>query len=220
MKLNEYLKKIRKSRCPHDCEFKIKEKIEIAFVPPPDKILGVIISRDPTTNWLEKHYKKEKKSRKNLFDSAIPSQLIERIRNFMANNITEKDKKHISEFIYKNVYWTHLHKCFTDKSGKKSIKFKNTNANKCADKWLTEELKTAINDNTKFIIVLGNDVKKWIYEWREDYCRNKNIEIFHLPHPSGENVGRGFSWYPKETKVREKIKNRIDRLLKLCKTVV
>jgi len=215
MKLNEYLEKIKKSDCPQDCEHKFNKVKEIALVPPPDEILGIIVSRDPTVDWLEHHYRKEMKSRKELFDSAIPKQLFERINDFMANDITEEKKKHLYKFINKNIYWTHLHKCFTDKKGKKSIKFKNKNASSCADKWLTEELNIALKDKIRFIIALGNDVQKWICEWREDYCKNKNIKIINLPHPSPANVGITSSWNP-ETKDKVKIEKRINTLLELC----
>lgn len=223
MTLKEYLKEVNKDRCPEECEFKSKKEIEIAKIPPPKETLGIIISRDPTTDWLDTAYEKAEEQpdnmrRKTLFDTAIPLQLIKRIKNFMSRKPAEEDIKHLFEMIYENVYWTHLHKCFTDKSGESSIKFKNKNANKCADRWLAEELNIAINDKTKFIIVLGNDVQEWICEWREDYCKNKNMKIIYLPHPSPANVGRSSSWHP-ETKNRERIEKRINSLLKLCKTI-
>ena len=212
MNIREYLETLNKNSCPNDCELKNKRKIEIALVPPPDEILGVIISRDPTTDWLDT-YRKESKSRERLFDTAIPVQLIERIKKFTGGDIN-----YLSELIYKNVYWTHLHKCFTDKSEERSIRFKNKNANECADKWLGEELNIAINDKTKFIIALGKEVQKRICEWREDCCKNRNIEIIYLPHPSPANVGRYSSWHPKELKNGERIEKRINSLLKLIRS--
>lgn len=212
MHLKDYLNTIKKEGCPQNCELKSKKETEIALVPPPDEILGLLISRDPTTDWLDT-YRKNRKNREALF-SAIPELLIKRIKKF-----TGEDINCVSELLYKNVYWTHLHKCFTDKSEKKSIKFEPKNAIQCADKWLAQELDIAINDRTKFIIALGNDVQKWICEWREDYCQSKNIKIIYLPHPSLANVGRYFSWYPNEQKDKEILKKRINILLKLCKTV-
>jgi hypothetical protein len=211
MHISKYLETLKKDSCPNNCEFKKKRKIDIARVPPPDEILGVIISRDPTTDWLTK-YRKNRENRKRLFETAIPGQLIERIEKF-----TREDVSYLREFLNQYVYWTHLHKCFTDKSGKTSIKFKPKNANECADAWLGEELNIAINDKTKFIIALGKDVQKWIGEWQEDCCRNKNIKIIYLPHPSRANVGRYLSWYPKESKNKERIKKRIDNLLQLIR---
>lgn len=216
MTLKEYLKEINKDRCSEECDFKWRKDIEIALVPPPKEILGIIISCDPTTDWLEE-YKEAKelpndKRREKLF-KAIPEKLIKRVTKFM--NMKTSDIDSLSNMINGRVYWTHLHKCFTDKRGKESIKFKNKNAQECADKWLAEELNNAINDKTKFIIALGNYVQKWICEWREDYCKSKNMKIIYLPHPSPANVGRSSSWLP-ETKNREKIEKRINTLLNLC----
>lgn len=144
--------------------------------------------------------------------------LIKRIKNFMNTKNSESDIADLTNTIYKKVYWTHLHKCFTQ-AGEKSLKFNPKNAELCADKWLAKELNIAINDKTEFIIALGKNVQKWICEWREDYCKNKNLKIIYLPHPSPANVGRFSSWHP-ETKNREKIEKRINGLLDLCKTVV
>lgn len=224
MSLKEYLKTIKKIKCPQKCKFKTKGG-KIAKVPPPKKILGVVISQDPTLRWwhLYKYFSENEPQedirRKILFASAIPILLIYRVLEFMKKPISNKDEKNLFNMIFRNVYWTHLHKCFTDASEKKSLKFNPKNAELCANKWLKEELNIAINDNIKFIIALGNDVQKWTCEWREDYCKNKNIKIIYLPHPSPANVGRYLSWHPKEPKNREKIEEQINCLLKLCKTV-
>jgi len=212
--LNEYLEEIKKNNCPQDCEFKLKEGIEIAKIPPPNEILGIIISRDPTLNWLEKHYREEKGNRKKLFESAIPSLLIKRIKEFMDDRFKENAISYLSRLIYQNVYWTHLHKCFTDKSSRRSIKFKNKNANVCAAKWLVRELNIAVNDKTKFIIALGNDVQKWVRRWGEenrDTCNN--IEIINLLHTSGQN---NIIWKRTAITMIEKLGNEITKLADLC----
>jgi len=216
MELEKYLEKIKKNVCPKECELQSKD-IEIVTVPPPNEIVGIIISRDPTTEWIENGYedakgKSDDKRRKELFETAIPRILIDRICNY----IDAKNLEILKKTIYQKVYWTHLHKCFTDKKEKKSLKFKYRNAQECADKWLTKELNTAISNNTKFIIALGGDVQKWISEWREDYHeRSKNLKVIYLPHPSPANVGNYSSW-SLQARDREKIERRINELLKLC----
>ena len=213
--LKKYLETINKNDCPQDCELQSKKEIEIALVPPPKEVLGIIISRDPTTKWLDKGYEDAKdlsntKYRKKLFDTAIPKMLVGKIKDFA--DITE-----LKDTIYEKVYWTHLHKCFTDSSDE-STKFKNKNAQECADKWLTEELNCAISDKTKFIIALGKDVQKWVCEWREDYYeKSKHVKVIYFPHPSPANVGNYFSWRPQRAKDEEKLKKRINELLNLCK---
>jgi hypothetical protein len=214
MNIKEYLETMKKDGCPNDCDFKKKGEIEISKVPPPDEVLGIIISRDPTTDWFS-DYRENQENRKTLFETAIPGQLIKRIEK--NEKFTKEDVSFLREFLDQYVYWTHLHKCFTDKSRKTSIEFKPKNANKCADNWLGEELNVAINDKTKFIIALGKNVQQWICEWREDYCRNKDIKIFYLPHPSSANVGRYSSWHPKESKNKVRIEKRINSLFQLIR---
>ena len=121
MTLKEYFGEISEDICPEECDFKRRKDIKIAFVPPPKEILGIIISCDPTTDWLEK-YKKAKelpndKCRERLF-MAIPKELIKRVTNFMSMKTSKEDIDCLSNMIYGRVYWTHLHKCFTDKSEK------------------------------------------------------------------------------------------------------
>ena len=116
-----------------------------------------------------------------LFDTAIPAQLIQKIKTFMKDKISDKNSICLSEMIYKRVYWTHLHKYFTDKSSRESIPFKKKNAKECANRWLIDELDIAIDEQTKFIIALGTEVKEWISDWRGDYNKLNNIDIIYLP---------------------------------------
>lgn len=217
MNLELYLKKINKDKCFEGCEFKRRKDIEIALVPPPKKILGIIISQDPTTRWLDYEEAKEKPEnirRKILFDTAIPLQVIKKIAIFMGRETAQI----IKETMYKNMYWTHIHKCFTDKSGRVSIKYKYKNARHCANKWLADELNIAINNRPIFIVTLGKPVKKWIDAWKEDNCENKDVKVINLPHPSPANVGIKSSWNP-NTEDREEIEQQINNLLELCKAV-
>ena len=217
MTLREYLRTIDKNNCPPACEFKSKNNIEIALVPPPsNEILGIVVSRDPTIRWSHFYKYSENESRedtrrKMLFASAIPNSLFNKIIEFMDNRIKDEDEKYLFDMLFQKVYWTHLHKCFTDESGERSIKFKNKNAIECSDKWLAEELNIAINDKTKFIIALGNNVQRW-FEKQNISNKNRGLKIIKLPHPSGLNR----KWNDKDDPV---ILKAIQDLLGLCKTV-
>lgn len=219
MNLNKYLKEIEtKDKCPEDCE--LKKYSEIAVVPPPEEVLGIIISRDPTIDWLYRYLKNESDKnvrRKILFSSAIPLSLLTKLLIFMRNNhLDENDKKCLFYVIFQKTYWTHLHKCLTDTNDKVSIKFKPKNANECAEQWLTKELELAINKKTRFIIALGKDVQTWVQKWKQE--KNKNIKVLNLPHPSGQNNP---IWY-RSTKCKQKIKEtekEIRKLIKLAKEI-
>lgn len=213
--LREFLETINKKDCPQECEFKYKEivekEIEIAKVPPPKEISSILISRDPTTNWIEKGYREAMKTsgnerREMLFD-AIPKELIGQIEVFKGR----EEKNLCKSFIYKKAYWTHLHKCFTDAKNK----FSCANSTRCADKWLKEELRIAMaNNDIKFIITLGNDVHEWVEGWKS--INGIKIETIKLPHPSGQN---NRFWHRNE-KYKNKTKEmdeEIDKLIELIK---
>lgn len=216
MTLRGYLSTVNKNHCPPDCEFESKENIGIAWVPPPHEILGIVVSQDPTIRWshfykCSKNESREDSRRKMLFANAIPCLLFNRIIEFMDNQIRDEDEQYLFDMLFQKVYWTHLHKCFTDKSGERSIKFKNKNAIECSGKWLAEELNIAINDKTKFIISLGNNVQRW-FEKQNISNKNKELKIIKLPHPSGRNR----KW---NNKSDPGILKAIQDLLGLCKTV-
>lgn len=223
MTLREYLQQLIKNNCPQDCKFKSKKDIEIALVPPPsNEILGILISRDPTVKWMKKYndikkeYKKESTIHTELFKTAIPKSLKNRIEKFMKEKINENDKKSLFDIISQKVYWTHLHKCFTDASGEKSLKFEPKNAKLCANNWLEEELRIVINNNkTKFIIALGNDVQEWVKKWREeneDKC--KSVEIIELLHTSGQNI---LIWNRTAVKKIKETEEQVNKLVDLCR---
>jgi len=212
MGLSSFLRKIVKSACPSDCVFK-EVGLNIALIPPPKEVLGVIISRDPTIRWL-KFYKYVMDEIENndiqrniLFASAIPYMLFKRITDFMDKKIRD-DERNLFQLIFHKCYWTHLHKCFTDKSSGR-FQFKMKYAKKCANKWLREELKIAIEDGAKFAIALGNDVQNWL---KNQKIREK-FEVINLPHPSGLNC----KWSNTQD---ETIIGAICKLLKQCRSHV
>jgi hypothetical protein len=215
MTLRKSFMTINKNNCPKDCEFKSKKDIEPALVPlPPGEILGIIVSRDPTVDWLYKYLKSEKDvniRRKMLFASAIPLSLMTKVAIFMRGDKNFKNnEKCLFDVIFHKVYWTHLHKCFTNT---KNAPFKKGNANKCADKWLQGELDLVINKKTKFIIALGKHVRDWFDKnWNQK--KNKGIKIINLPHPSGQN---NRIWYGSNKDEYRKTKKEIRKLVKLCR---
>ena len=213
MSSKEYLIKINRDKCPPKCEFRQRKDVEFALIPPPDEILGIVISRDPTVSWLYGYLKMENDlntCRKILFASAIPLVLLTKVLIFMRGRIDENDKKYLFDKTFHKTYWTHLHKCPTDITNKMSIEFKPKNANRCADQWLRKELNLAINNKTKFIIALGNDVQKWVKKWKDKDGKDKTIEIINLPHPSGRNR----KWNNKDDKI---ISETVERLIGLCR---
>lgn len=218
MTLREYFRTINKNNCPQNCEFKSKD-IEPALVPPPDEILGIVVSQDPTILWshfykYSKNEYREDNRRKMLFASAIPYSLFNKIIEFMDGQITDEDESSLFDMMFQKVYWTHLHKCFTDGSEKKSLKFKPTNAKQCADWWLKKELGHVISNKTRFIIALGKPVHDWIEKnWNQR--KNKGIKIINLPHPSGRN---NRIWYCSK-KDKYRIKKKIKTLVELCKEI-
>jgi hypothetical protein len=225
MHLTRYLDEvINKDACPESCDLKGRREIEIVRVPPPDEILGIIVSQDPTVDWLYEYLKNESDEnirRKILFASAIPLSLLTKVLIFMKNmnHIGENDKKCLCDVIFQQTYWTHWHKCLTDVTGEVSSKFKPKNGKECANQWLKEELDSAINNKTRFIIALGNHVQSWFRnEW--DQAKNRNIKVINLPHPSGQNNP---IWYRSE---KDEYKNKIINtqqwirtLVELCKEI-
>ena len=207
MGLKEYLDEIEKNNCECGCKLEEKNHKRVCKVPPPDKISGIIISRDPPISW-RTLYLENKESRERLF-CAIPTEVFIRIEKFLCERITKEEKHCLYKVIDEKVYWTHFHKCFTDKKEEQSLKYEYGNANKCGDTWLKNEIDYAIEEGAKFIIALGKDVQKWVNN------QFKGIEVFPLPHPSGANVGKG-GWHPNS---ESEINRQIKCLLEICKSL-
>lgn len=214
-----------KGECPEECEFKHKEKVPIVGVipPQPNKLLGMIISRDPITAF-KKPYLTARSGElvkwhdKLMTADAPPQWFISKIKNFdekYMDNIHSNDLKLLEQIIANNVYWTHLHKCCTDKNDRKleAVHFKHKNGELCANKWLMDEIKEAKGLGLKFIICLGKDVELFI-EPREIPFIEPAIKIFYFPHPSGANNGE---WYPKDPDKKAWLMKKIDGLFLVCK---
>jgi|SRR5271157_326543 len=211
---------LTKSSCSKDCQFKDNHQIPIVGIPTINSIQGVIISRDPTTAFIEPYLlarliSQEDWHHKLMTADAPPQWVIKQIETFNQKYLEEDYKANIGQLkklMENNIYWTHLHKCCTDKSAKEAPSFNAKNARLCANKWLDKELKEAIDAGAEFIICVGNDARSWLQEWESGQDKTKIIPIFYLPHPSGAANG---AWNPKDIKKLDDLKNTIESLLRL-----
>ena len=209
-----------KSSCPQKCEFKTRNDIPIVGIPEPRKqnhFTGIIISRDPTTAFIEPYMEARQKSpeawhHQLMTASAPPQWIIGQLatfnRKYLEGQYTAEIER-LKEILENNVYWTHLHKCCTDKQAEKAPCFKTKNARLCADQWLRQELSDAIGLGVKFIICVGNDAKAWVSEWEKE-SGTHGVRVFYLPHPSGAANG---AWNPKDEKKMRELKEAIVGLL-------
>lgn len=207
--------------CPDACECKGLADIPAVWVPPPQNhpFVGIIISRDPTTAFIPYYSEAQSKDlsgwREHLFDTnAIPRWICQRIGEFngkyMDGALSTGELETFRETLYHSVYWTHLHKCCTDKRGEASLKFKPKNASCCADRWLTSEIELAAREDVRFIVTLGKDVERWFKKKGNDLPVNETIRLYHLPHPSRANMA---SWNPKDAKVQKALGEKITELV-------
>jgi hypothetical protein len=210
MSLQKCIKPIEKGLCPIDCEFRDRGDRLIVLIPPPLEPKMMIVSRDPTRQWA--HFYEyllsidtsSEEKRKMLFN-AIPLQLALRVITFMREKIDEQNSKRLFDAIFNNAYWTHLHKCPTDEE----VSFQYKNAKKCANKWLGEEVESAIEDGVNLAVALGTHVATWM----EKYAGR--VEIVKLPHPSPQN---NRIWHRKvEQRKINQVEEATERLLKLIR---
>lgn len=188
---------------------------------PSSKIRGYLISRDPTIAFLEplKQYKTLSNARGLLWFNAPPSWLCNNIRKFMDYEEKSPDLIKVRNFLNHECIWTHLHKCPTCRiAAKQNCRydyhvFNFARAKLCADIWFEKEFPKDQVDN-RVIVLLGRDVKRYFSQWLIQHPYIDWSRIIALPHPSGANVGTGWSWN-KNSDEREFVKGEITRLLKL-----
>jgi hypothetical protein len=135
---------------------------------------------------------------------------------------TYQDNTKLRNFLNRECYWTHLHKCPTkprtnqeiDQEGMSDLKedcpqFRYPAAKSCANRWFKSKFREH-NLNDKIIITLGKDVENFFKSWSTSHGLEYSNEIINLPHPSG----RCRSWN-KNSNQTEHITKEIDRLLNL-----
>ena len=208
--------------CPDECKFKDRKDNPIVGVPLPQmphELTGVLISRDPTTAFIKPYLKVRgakdaSEWRKALITTNAPPQwIVSQIATFDRKYMEGRHAHEIErlrEVITNNVYWTHLHKCCTDKTEKEADSFSYKNARLCADQWLGEEISDAIRLNAKFILCLGRDVESFMREW--DAPEKGRIKILYLPHPARTANG---AWNPKDQSRKDEIADTIDELFSI-----
>lgn len=210
MNLNEYVQCINKAKC-NGCKFNTNIELKsrpIIIIPPPNKPQIMLISRDPTIDFLSIYKYSERynsdERRHILFAVAIPHSLIVQITRFLRreNYNLMKGTKDLYK-IFEVAYWTHLHKCPTDE--------KNKFTKDCADEWLEKEIEKAKENNIQTIICLGREVNDWL-----DENVGMNIERINLPHPSGANNAK---WYTKKADEKDNIKENIKKLMTICQRI-
>jgi hypothetical protein len=211
--------------CPEECGLRDLSGIPAVWVPPPQDrpLAGMIISRDPTTAFIQ--YYNEARSmplpewREHLFHcNAISDWTFDKIERFnrkcMKVPLSPEDLENFRNTLFHSVYWTHLHKCCTDKRKVDSQNFRGKNARLCADRWLKSEIEYASRGGIRFIITLGRDVERWFDRTGNEILFGSTIKVYHLPHPSGANNG---SWFPKDERKRKALEEKIREFVLNCR---
>jgi len=182
-------------------------------ISPPKDIQGILISRDPTSAFIEpyKNYKLDEGLF--TFNEAPPIWLYVHIQSFMKYKPNSHEAIKLCNFLNSNCYWTHFHKCPTIK-GHKDLRFSYQHGKTCAGFWFDHEY-SKFNLNGKILILLGRDLERYHQE-NTDHQLFRNNTVFCLPHPSGVNMGRGWSWNPNKSegdKDKKVIKGTIEELI-------
>lgn len=211
--------------CPEGCGLRTLSEIPAVWVPSPQDrpFAGMIISRDPTTAFIT--YYNEARSmplpgwREHLFHcNAIPDWTFDKIERFssgyMEAPLSKKELENFRDTLFNSVYWTHLHRCCTDKRKTESLNFRRKNARLCADRWLKSEIEYASREGIRFIVTLGRDVERWFDRTGNDLLSGSAIKVYHLPHPSGTNNG---SWFSKDERKRKVLEEKIRDLVLNCR---
>lgn len=203
---------ITQLRCKeiNNCDFPYNGE-KVVWIPPPKKgvMKGVIISRDPTTCFIDAFNTASQKNdddcRSNLMSNeGVPiKKLVCRIEKVCNSEGVEFSQSNLLNFFLEHCYWTHLLKCYTYSGRKRriqSLPFPDSKrahyVDNCSEKHLYRELEYILKlADVKIIILLGADVTKFVYgylfkeeigNWRESRIKN-NCTFLPFPHPSGAN---------------------------------
>lgn len=192
----------------------------IPYVPCPEKIPFILLSRDPTMEF-QRTYEEAiarpdidpASMRRMLFSQAPPGQIGARMERFLAR--TEKlnelgPKLALFNELVQSSYWTHAHKCPTsnNKEWRTKSQVPGFNARSyCAKMWLPRELHR-LSKRTKFIVALGRDAERLARQTVKN--SDMDYEVFYLPYSSGPCV----SWDSRsfETRTMGYVQVLLDRL--------
>ena len=183
---------------------------------PSDTVKGCIISRDPTSEFINPPQEYNEGDGNFQFNRAPPKWLSERIRSFMGSKISFSEMEKLNNFLNFQCYWTHFHKCPTSKTDKKYPRFTYHNGEKCANIWFNREV-LKHGSNQKVVILLGKDLERY-FQRNGQHQLLQNEQVIFLPHPSPINCGNGRSWNKNKLLTdpnRIEIENRVKKLLSL-----
>lgn len=225
----------QKGSCPDTCVFKSLHKTPIVGIPEPQKheFIGVLISEDPTTDFICRYLDAREagkvdreKWRQPLFEKESPPvwliERLEELNNKRWKGECTEEIKLLNDTIQNNFYWTHMLKCCTMKNKKLRAKpveeritkaFTHHRGVVCAHNWLSGELSWAISHGAKCIITLGKSPEIWSLEWKKDAPDNEKVILINLPHPSPINR---YSWTPESSDKLAKLNKDIGDLFKFC----
>jgi hypothetical protein len=181
---------------------------------PSDLLKGCIISRDPTFEFIAP-LKKYKNGGGNFQFNAPPLWLYERIQYFTGFEPGSDEMKKLKTFLNLQCYWTHFHKCPTNKN-EHDFRFKYSNGERCADIWFNSEV-LKYNLKQKIVVLLGRDLQTY-FQRNSNHQLLQNNHVIYLPHPSSVNCGTGWSWNkdkPSDDKYKIQVEEEIDKLLSL-----
>jgi len=214
----------QKDRCPSACPFKALHDVPIVGIPTPQwphRLAGVLVSRDPAVAFIAP-YLAARRGLINEWRSAL--MLADAPPQWLVRQIAAFDRRHMAgahgheieklcDLMADNVYWTHLHKCCTDKTGKAAGPFKYENAALCSDYWLKREIAEAIAQGAKFVLCLGSDVERFFTNWESP--EKERIKFLFLPYPAAAVSG---AWNPKNPLKKKRIADTIDGLFNVINT--
>jgi hypothetical protein len=189
----------------------LRKRVPI-LVPTPPRTNIVVISRDPTIDFIGIYdyaqHLDEDKRRIALFSSGIPQQLLVQIGRFLREGRGDglEKKTRTCYRLFQVAYWTHLHKCPTDNG--------NKFGRECANRYLQAEIENALQEGAATLVTLGRDVKAWVSEHKS--VLTKDVEVISLPHPSAQNNS---IWCRSNKVERERIIEVEDKIWQLMKSL-
>jgi hypothetical protein len=199
-------------KCQKCTSFEVKAD-RLMLIPPPKRIRIVVISHDPPLyyrpiyKYATERMSGDKSQARALLMAGIPGNLCSKIYNFLLENgpkpgVSNADLEvnKIMPSLLENTYWTHLHKCATDKS----YPFDTV----CAREWLKDEIESAKSAGTRAIVAVGKPVADWLD--KNGIKTKTGLEIAKLPHPSGANNAR---WYTEDEDKKKTIREEIEKLV-------